>query len=120
MHDDLSLRKPATRLRSTEEGNAAVIAPVAISLRRSSTAITARRYPKFINDRGVPEIRLGAREFECIGASPPHDHPHVYIDMAEQAAILCPYCATRFRFDPRLGAFEAEPSDSLFLDNSMR
>jgi uncharacterized Zn-finger protein len=27
------------------------------------------------NDRGVPEIWIGVREFNCI---PPQDHPHVY------------------------------------------
>ena len=60
-------------------------------------------YPKFRNDRAVAEIRIGVREFNCIGVSPPLDHPHVYINMGEQDAILCPYCATRFRFDPRPG-----------------
>jgi hypothetical protein len=28
-------------------------------------------YPKFKNDRGVPEICIGVREFMCIGESPP-------------------------------------------------
>ena len=58
-------------------------------------------HPKFRNDRGVPEICIGVREFECIGVSPPHDHPHIYIDMGGADTILCPYCGTRFRFDPR-------------------
>ena len=40
-------------------------------------------YPKFKNDRGVPEICIGVKEFECIGVSPPHDHPHIYINMRE-------------------------------------
>jgi uncharacterized Zn-finger protein len=40
-------------------------------------------YPKFRNDRGVPEICIGVKEFECIGVSPPHDHPHIYINMRE-------------------------------------
>jgi hypothetical protein len=30
-------------------------------------------YLKFRNDRGVPEICIGVREFECIGVSPPQD-----------------------------------------------
>jgi hypothetical protein len=30
-------------------------------------------YPKFRNDRGVAEIRIGVREFDCIGVSPPQD-----------------------------------------------
>jgi uncharacterized Zn-finger protein len=75
-------------------------------------------YPKFRNDRGVPEICIGVKKFECIGMSPPHDHPHIYIDMREADAILCPYCATRFRFDPRLTPLDADPPDSIFTDHN--
>lgn len=73
-------------------------------------------YPKFRNDHGNPEILIGVKEFNCIGVSPPLDHPHVYLNMEEQDAILCPYCATCFRYDPRLGPFEADPQDSLFVE----
>jgi uncharacterized Zn-finger protein len=45
-------------------------------------------YLKFRNDRGVVEIRIGVREFKCIGVSPPQDHPHVYINMGEADTIL--------------------------------
>ena len=45
-------------------------------------------YPKFRNDRGVPEICIGVKEFKCIGVSPPQDHPHVYINMREADTIL--------------------------------
>lgn len=76
----------------------------------------ASRYPKFRNDRAVEEIRIGAREFNCIGVSPPHDHPHVYINMGSGDTVLCPYCATRYRLDARLAPFEAEPPDSMFVD----
>jgi uncharacterized Zn-finger protein len=51
---------------------------------------------KFHNQPAVPEIRLGVRQFNCIGALPPHDHPHVYLAM--ETAVLCPYCSTLFRF----------------------
>jgi uncharacterized Zn-finger protein len=66
-------------------------------------------YPKFSNDRGVPEICIGVKEFMCISESspPPQDHPHVYINVGEADTILCPYCATRFRFDPRLTPLDA-------------
>jgi hypothetical protein len=30
-------------------------------------------YLKFKNDRGIPGICIGVREFECIGESPPQD-----------------------------------------------
>jgi uncharacterized Zn-finger protein len=71
-------------------------------------------YPKFQNDRGAAEIRVGVKEFECIGQSPPQDHPHIYLEMGDQERILCPYCSTLFRFDPSLEAFESNPSESLF------
>ena len=37
--------------------------------------------PHFHNDPGMSTILLGAREFMCIGAKPPFDHPHVFLDM---------------------------------------
>jgi uncharacterized Zn-finger protein len=77
----------------------------------------ANRYPKFRNDNAVAEIRIGAREFNCIGVSPPHDHPHVYVNMGGENTILCPYCTTRYSYDPRLTRFEADPLDCLFDDS---
>jgi uncharacterized Zn-finger protein len=71
-------------------------------------------YAKFRNDNGVPEIRIGVKEFECTGASPPQDHPHIYLDNAD--TIRCPYCGTLFRFDSRLRPGEAEPPECLFID----
>ena len=72
--------------------------------------------PKFRNDLGVAEIRIGVKEFNCIGVSPPDDHPHVYLAMGADDTILCPYCSTSYRFDLRLGSSEAEPPDSVYLD----
>ena len=81
-----------------------------------SKSMSGGGYPKFKNDRGVPEICIGVKEFMCIGESPPQDHPHVYINMGEADTILCPYCATRFRFDLRLTPLDADPPDSFFPD----
>jgi uncharacterized Zn-finger protein len=67
-------------------------------------------------DHGVSEICIGVKEFMCIGESPPQDHPHVYINMGEADSILYPYCATRFRFDPRLTPLD--PPDSFFADHN--
>ena len=39
-------------------------------------SMSSSGYPKFKNDRGVPEICIGVREFMCIGESPPQDHPY--------------------------------------------
>ena len=88
----------------------------AISSSRPGTTKMASGYPKFRNDRAVPEIRIGVKEFNCIGVSPPQDHPHVYIDMGDDDTILCPYCATRYRFDPHLAPFESDPEDGIVVD----
>ena len=34
--------------------------------------------PHFHNDIGVEKIHIGVKEFQCMGARPPMDHPHVY------------------------------------------
>ena len=81
-------------------------------LARAPSSVSGGGYAKFGNDAGASEIRIALREFECIGASPPHDHPHIYLDMGEDDSILCPYCATRFRFDAGLNSGEADPSDA--------
>lgn len=48
--------------------------------------------------------------------NPPQDHLHVYINMGDQDSILCPYCATVFRFDPKLAPLGADPPENLYLD----
>jgi uncharacterized Zn-finger protein len=73
-------------------------------------------YPKFHNELGVSIVRIGCREFECIGDKPPQDHPHIYLNMGDTGEITCPYCSTLFRFDPSLGAHEADPADCAYLD----
>ncbi|GJM01717.1 MAG: hypothetical protein DHS20C08_02180 [Rhodomicrobium sp.] len=66
--------------------------------------------PKFTNDVGASKIEIGVREFECIGARSPFDHPHVYLDMGQDKNIVCPYCSTLFAHNPDLGAEESIPS----------
>ncbi len=68
---------------------------------------------RFVNDSGVDEIVTGVKEFECLGASMPHDHPHIFLDMGRDERIRCPYCGTLFRYDAALGALEARPQDCL-------
>jgi uncharacterized Zn-finger protein len=78
------------------------------------TPDNGRSCPKFQNDRGLAEIHIGAKAFECIGESPPQDHPHIYLEMGELEKILCPYCGTLYRFDPALTAFGSNPPDSQY------
>lgn len=73
---------------------------------------------KFRNDDGASEIRIGIKKFKCIGASPPHDHPHIYLDMGDDDTILCPYCAVLFRYDSRLSSGDADPPDCLYSNNT--
>lgn len=54
--------------------------------------------PKISNDEGASELFIGVKQFECIGAEPPYDHPHVYLDMGSEDEIICPYCSTRYRY----------------------
>lgn len=69
--------------------------------------------PHFQNDAGVAVIEIGSREFMCVGANPPFDHPHVFLDMGQDTQILCPYCSTLFVFDARLHGDESDPKGCL-------
>jgi uncharacterized Zn-finger protein len=69
--------------------------------------------PHLANDLGVEKIFVSVKEFTCMGARAPFDHPHVYLDMGEDGQILCPYCSTLFVHDPRLPAGESDPKDCL-------
>jgi uncharacterized Zn-finger protein len=70
--------------------------------------------PHFVNDKGVDRIRIGVKEFQCMGAMPPFDHPHVYLDMGHAAKIICPYCSTLFEHDGALKATESNPPSCVF------
>jgi len=73
--------------------------------------------PHFHNEPGVPAIHVGSKEFMCIGALPPFDHPHVFLDMGYDTEIVCSYCATLFKFDPALKASEARPRDCVLEED---
>jgi uncharacterized Zn-finger protein len=74
-------------------------------------AMTDTIVPHFHNDPGVAVIEIGAREFMCVGAKPPFDHPHVFCDMGEDAEYICPYCSTLYRHDPTLAPYAARPAE---------
>ncbi|MBS39377.1 MAG: zinc-finger domain-containing protein [Pseudomonadota bacterium] len=57
--------------------------------------------PKIANDDGKKEIEITFTRFICIGASQPHDHPHVALEIGKNKQISCPYCGTLFKLvDP--------------------
>jgi uncharacterized Zn-finger protein len=70
--------------------------------------------PHFQNDAGHAVIAIGVKEFMCVGATPPYDHPHVFLDMGDDNEKVCPYCSTLYRFDPALGADETRPAGALY------
>ena len=53
--------------------------------------------PHFQNDAGHPVITIGVKEFMCVGADAPFDHPHVFLDMGSELLskldrIVVSYC----------------------------
>ncbi len=68
----------------------------------------------FHNDPGVPAIEIGTKEFMCVGAKPPFDHPHVFLDMGDSDEMICPYCSTLYRFNKTLKAAEARPAECVY------
>ncbi len=70
--------------------------------------------PHFQNDPGVAKIKVGVKEFMCMGATPPFDHPHIFIDIGGDTETVCPYCSTHFVYDPSLGA-HSEPRECEWL-----
>lgn len=80
--------------------------------------MAASTIPHFHNTPGVRVIHVGSREFMCIGALPPFDHPHIYIDMGDDSETVCSYCSTLYRFDPSLPEGAALPAECLWDDRA--
>ncbi len=74
--------------------------------------------PHFHNAMGVTTIEVGSREFMCMGALPPFDHPHVFIDMGADSEAICPYCSTVYRFSVELASGEARPAEAAWHDEA--
>lgn len=72
--------------------------------------------PHFCNDLGVTLIEVGSHEFMCIGAKPPFDHPHIFIDLGDDTEAVCPYCSTLYRYNPALPHGEAKPEECVWRD----
>jgi uncharacterized Zn-finger protein len=70
--------------------------------------------PHFQNDGGHRVIEVGVKEFMCVGANAPFDHPHVYLDMGAEGEKVCPYCSTLFKFNGALRADQTAPTGCLY------
>jgi uncharacterized Zn-finger protein len=71
--------------------------------------------PHFQNDAGHATIDIGVKEFMCVGATPPQDHPHVFLDMGADEEKICPYCSTLYRYRPELAPAETVPPGCFYL-----
>jgi uncharacterized Zn-finger protein len=65
--------------------------------------------PHFQNDQGHAAIEIGVKELMCVGANPPFDHPHIFLDLGTDTEKVCPYCSTLFRYNAALKATETLP-----------
>jgi uncharacterized Zn-finger protein len=70
--------------------------------------------PHFHNSEGLARIEVGSKEFMCIGALPPFDHPHIYLDMGKDNEIVCAYCSTLYVFNAGLAAGTSEPLSAVY------
>ena len=80
--------------------------------------MAATTVPHFANDQGADKIFIGVKEFLCMGARAPFDHPHVFLDMGADTQVLCPYCSTLYVHDARLGADASDPPSCLVKEHA--
>ncbi len=69
--------------------------------------------PHFQNSKGFSRIEIGVKEFMCVGAHPPFDHPHVFLDMGADKEKICPYCSTHYVFSGELDGNQSTPEGCL-------
>jgi uncharacterized Zn-finger protein len=106
---------PQYGARQNSDCYRALIASASIATRGELT-MADHVVPHFHNDAGVPVIEIGSQEFMCVGANPPIDHPHVFLDLGNDNEIICPYCSTLYRFAADLKAGEARPPECVLKD----
>jgi uncharacterized Zn-finger protein len=85
---------------------------------KTETMMAGGTIPHFQNDAGHRVIEIGVKEFMCVGANPPFDHPHIFIDMGDEDEAVCSYCSTLYRYSPKLKATETVPQGCLYIDRA--
>lgn len=81
--------------------------------RKTGDLMAGAIVPHFQNDAGVATIEIGVREFKCVGATAPFDHPHIYIDLGDDDVGICPYCSTTYGYRHYLAADQTNPPGHL-------
>ena len=85
---------------------------------RGRAATAGHTIPHFQNDAGHDLIEVGVNEFMCCGANPPHDHPHVYLDMGDEGEMVCSYCSTLYRYNSSLKGWDTIPPGCQFEEKA--
>jgi uncharacterized Zn-finger protein len=93
-------------------GALAMVAPIPTIIQVPTMAHGST--PHFHNTQGLGSIEIGSKEFQCIGALPPFDHPHIFLDMGKGDEIVCPYCSTLYVYKAALGAGHSNPASAIF------
>src|ERR1700710_2998085 len=70
--------------------------------------------PHFHNTEGLKRIEIGSKEFMCVGALPPFDHPHIFIDMGKDSETVRSYCSTHYVFNPELARGTSQPLSPVY------
>lgn len=70
--------------------------------------------PHYQNSAGHARIEIGVKEFMCVGALPPYDHPHIFLDMGDDSEKVCPYCSTLFVHNAELHGDATSPEGCAF------
>ena len=60
-------------------------------------------------------IEIGAKEFMCVGATPPFDHPHVFCDMGDDNEFICSVLLDALSLQSALHADEARPPECAWV-----
>ncbi|MEO1693748.1 MAG: zinc-finger domain-containing protein [Pseudomonadota bacterium] len=79
--------------------------------------MAASPVPHLANDVGAETIYVGVKEFVCIGARAPFDHPHVALDMGGDDQIICPYCSTLYAYRQGLAPMETDPANCVIISD---
>ena len=74
--------------------------------------------PHLVNDKGVDKIKIGVKEFQCMGAARPTTILTSISTWAHDAQIVCPYCSTLFVHDAALSDGESDPPSCVYVATS--
>ena len=78
--------------------------------------MAGQKMPYFHNSAGHAVINVGVKKFMCVGAKPPFDHPHEFLEMGDEVEIVCPYCSTLYRFKDTISPDASDPKDCIWQE----